>query len=251
MNHSSTVHSISSQVALAVNLSYTGIPFILGETNSLYNEGAPGLSNAFGAALWGVDFNLWCASVGIRRVHMHQGTNYRYASWQPIQTNITTKGTKPPYYGNIAVAAMLGNLVESEVKIVNLPTTSGSVEESAYAAYVDGKLQRVAVVNMREYNYTVNGTSSVLNPTPRPTQNYTFAVPEDCASEWVSVMRLYANGSDAISGITFDGWSYNYELDNGKPVRLHNVTTGEKVKVQGGMVSVGVLDSSAAILEFK
>src|SRR3982075_1414196 len=101
MNHSSTVHSISSQVALAANLSYTGIPFILGETNSLYNEGAPGLSNAFGAALWGVDFNLWCASVGIRRVHMHQGTDYRYASWQPVQTNKTTIGTKPPYYGNI------------------------------------------------------------------------------------------------------------------------------------------------------
>ena len=250
MNHSSTVHSISSQVALAANLSYTGIPFILGETNSLYNEGAPGLSNSFGAALWGVDFNLWCASVGIRRVHMHQGTNYRYASWQPIQTNITTMGTKPPYYGNIAVAAMLGNLVDSEVRIVNLPTTSGSVEESAYAAYVDRKLQRLAVVNMREYNYTVNGTSSVLNPTPRPTQNYTFAIPEDCTSEWVDVKRLYANGSDAISGITFDGWSYNYELDNGKPVRLQNVTTGEKVQVQGGIVSVEVLDSSAAILEF-
>jgi hypothetical protein len=249
MNHSSTVHSISSQVALAANLSYTGIPFILGETNSLYNEGAPGLSNAFGAALWGVDFNLWCASVGIRRVHMHQGTNYRYASWQPIPTNITTIGTKPPYYGNIAVAAMMGNLVRNEVHIVNLPLPN--VEESAYAAYVGGKLARVAVVNMREFNYTVNGTSSVLNPTPRPTRNYTFAVPEDCKGEWVGVKRLYANGSDAISGITWDGWSYNWELDHGKPVRLHNVTIGEKVQVKGGVVSVGVLDSSAAILEFR
>ena len=249
MNHSSTVHSISSQVALATSLSYTGIPFILGETNSLYNEGAPGLSNAFGAALWGVDFNLWCASVGIRRVHMHQGTDYRYASWQPVQTNKTTIGTKPPYYGNIAVAAMLGNLVRNEVKIVNLPLPEA--EESAYAAYVDGKLMRVAVVNMREYNYTVNGTSSVLNPVARPTQNYTFAVPKDRSGEWVGVKRLYANGSDAISGITWDGWSYNWELDHGKPVRLHNVTTGEKVQVKGGVVNVGVLDSSAAILEFQ
>ena len=249
MNHSSTVHSISPQVALAASLSYTGIPFILGETNSLYNEGAPGLSNAFGAALWGVDFNLWCASVGIRRVHMHQGTDYRYASWQPVQTNKTTIGTKPPYYGNIAVAAMLGNLVRNEVNIVNLPLPEA--EESAYAAYVDGKLKRVAVVNMREYNYTVNGTSSVLNPVARPTQNYTFAVPKDCGGEWVGVKRLYANGSDAISGITWDGWSYNWELDHGKPVRLHNVTTGEKVQVKGGVVSVAVLDSSAAILEFQ
>lgn len=248
MNHSSTVHSISSQVALAANLSHYNIPFILGETNSLYNEGAPGLSNSFGAALWGVDFNLWCASVGIRRVHMHQGTDYRYASWQPVQTNKTTIGTKPPYYGNIAVAAMLGNLVMNEVRIVNLPLPS--VAESAYAAYVDGKLKRIAVVNMREYNYTVNGTSSVLNPVPRPSRNYTFAVPEDCKMGWVGVKRLHANGSDAISGITWDGLSYNWELDHGRPVRLHNVTVGEKLHTQDGLLSVGIQDSSAAILEF-
>ena len=52
-------------------------PLIFGETNSLYNQGRPGLSNTFGAALWGVDFNLYSASVGFKRVHMHMGTNYR------------------------------------------------------------------------------------------------------------------------------------------------------------------------------
>lgn len=56
----------------------------MGETNSLYNEGKPGLSNTFGAALWGIDFNLYCASVGIKRVHMHMGTDYRVRS--PLYT---------------------------------------------------------------------------------------------------------------------------------------------------------------------
>jgi len=198
MNHSSTVDSISSQVDELNYLAYTGIPFILGEANSLYHEGAPGLSNSFGAALWGVDFNLWCASVGIRRVHMHQGTDYRYASWQLIQTNKTTVGTKLPYYGNIAVAAMLGDLTAGAVQIANIPLASPF--EAAYAAYVDGKLARIAVINMRAYNYTVNGTSSVLNPVERPSQEYAFQVPEEC--DRVEVQRLYANGSDAISGIT-------------------------------------------------
>lgn len=55
----------------------SGVPLIFGETNSLYNQGKPGLSNSFGAALWGVDFNLYSASVGVRRVHMHMGTDYR------------------------------------------------------------------------------------------------------------------------------------------------------------------------------
>lgn len=64
-----------------------GPPLVLGETNSLFNEGKPGLSNSFGAALWGIDFNLYCASAGIKRVHMHMGTDYRVsASSLSLQT---------------------------------------------------------------------------------------------------------------------------------------------------------------------
>ncbi|TVY52112.1 Beta-glucuronidase [Lachnellula cervina] len=205
MNHTKTTTSVSLQAALARNLSSYAVPFILGETNSLYNEGAPGLSNAFGAALWGIDFNLYCASVGIRRVHMHQGTNYRYQFWQPVETNITTKGTKAPYYGHVVVAAVLGG----------------------------GPIRR----------------SDVVNPVPRGSQNYTFTVP-DAYSGIVGVQRLWANGSDAISGITWDGWSYNFELDDGRPVRLGNVTVGEVLEVGNGGFTVAVEDSTAVVLSF-
>lgn len=152
MNHSSTVASVAKQLnesRLLAGLSDSlepNLPFIMGETNSLYNQGRPGLSNTFGAALWGVDFNLWCATNNIRRVHMHMGTNYRYQSWQPIDTNKVSKGTKAPYYGNIAVAAFLGDITKSAPRIVNLPL--GSEEEAAYAAYVDNKLARIIVINM-------------------------------------------------------------------------------------------------------
>lgn len=240
MNHSSTVASISHQLNESNLLSSYGLPFILGETNSLYSEGAPGLSNSFGAALWGVDFNLWCASQGIRRVHMHQGTDYRYSSWQPLTTNKTVIGTKPPYYGNIAVASMLRDLTKSEVSIANIPLPR--IFESAYAAYADENLARIAVINMVEYNYTES--------IPRPSANYSFQVPSGCVG--VNVQRLMANGSDAISGITFDGYSYNYELQNGMPVLLSNVTRGETLGINHeGAVMVNVPDSSAAILNFK
>jgi hypothetical protein len=247
MNHSMTVRSISSHLTERDALANYSLPYILGETNSLYNQGAPGLSNSFGAALWGVDFNLWCASQGIRRVHMHQGTNYRYASWQPIETDLATLGTKAPYYGNIAVASFLGNLKKGNVSVANLPLTNSY--EAAYAAYVDAKLARVAIINMRQYNYTVNGTSSILNPVPRPQLSYDFQVPQGCSGK-VGIRRLWANGSDAVTGITFDGYSYNYELRMGKPVRLRNVTVGESSGVQGGVVSISVPDSSAVILNF-
>lgn len=177
---------------------------------------------------------------------MHQGTNFRYASWQPIVTNITTIGTKAPYYGNIAVAAFLGNLNENSVQIANVPLSSSM--DAAYAAYDNETLSRIAVINLREYNYTVNGTSSVINPVPRPNQTYTFAVPQETGT--LLVQRLSANGSDAVSGITWDGTSYNWELDEGRPVNLDNVTTGEMVTVEGGVVSVVVPDSSVAVLNF-
>ncbi|KAL5327447.1 hypothetical protein ACEPPN_005143 [Leptodophora sp. 'Broadleaf-Isolate-01'] len=248
MNHTKTVLSIASQVNVSNHLSLpSSIPFILGETNSLYNQGKPGLSNSFGAALWGLDFNLYCAAVGIRRVHMHMGTDYRYAAWQPVATNKTSIGTKPPYYGQVAAAAVIGELGRGEVKIVNLPL-EGELE-SAYAAFVDGKLEKIAVINMQSYNYTLNGTSAVRNPERRKGKTYSFQVPRYCDGK-VGVQRLLANGSDAITGVTWDGWSYNWELERGKPVRLGNITVGESVRRIGGVVSIEVPDSSAAVLGF-
>lgn len=252
MNHTSNVVSIAKQLnessllaVLPKNLD-PGLPFILGETNSLYNEGAPGLSNSFGAALWGVDFNLWCAANNIRRTHMHQGTDYRYASWQPIETNKTTKGTKAPYYGNIAVAAFMGNLTSPATvpSIVNLPLPKG--EEAAYAAYVGDKLAKVIVINMMEYNSSNNYTDDY----PRPVETYSFQLPSEYHGQ-ATTQRLSANGSDALSGITFDGYSYNYELENGMPVLLKNVTRNEKVEInRQGKMSVDMPRSSAIIVNF-
>jgi hypothetical protein len=259
MNHTSTAHSVDQHAKLSQVLNTQGltkdIPYILGETNSLYHQGKPGLSNSFGAALWVVDFNLYCASQSIQRTHMHQGTDYRYASWQPVQTNKTTIGTKAPYYGNAMVAAMLKSNKESDdVQVVNLPLSEET--EAAYAAYVNGHLARIAVVNLQEYNYTTSDSDSdsdslsdsPSDSTQRPVAKYSFQIPATLAKS-LSVQRLIANGSDAITGITWDGWSYNYELQGGKPVRQSNVTIGESLSVsKKGMIEIGVPYSSGAMI---
>lgn len=80
MNHTRTKQSVNNHITeynAIFNTTKSPPPLIFGETNSLYNQGRPGLSNTFGAALWGVNFNMYSASVGFKRVHMHQGTNYR------------------------------------------------------------------------------------------------------------------------------------------------------------------------------
>jgi hypothetical protein len=116
--------------------------------------------------------------------------------------------------------------------------------DAAYAAYVSGNLARIAVINMQEYNYTGTGEPAAR----RPSGKYTFRL-SDISVRSLSVQRLLANGSDSISGISWDGWSYNYELKGGAPVRLGNITIGETVNVGGrGEVEVELPYSSAVIL---
>lgn len=124
---------------------------------------------------------------------------------------------------------------------------------AAYAAYVSSRLARRIVINLEAHNSTVNGTSEVNDPNePERSQfKYAFRLPESqIRTGWAAVQRLAANGSDAISGITWDGWSYNRELDDGKPVRLRNSTVGEKVLVNRGVVELMVVASEAVMLTF-
>lgn len=144
--------------------------------------------------------------------------------------------------------------------------------EAAYAAYsvVDEddaanttqQLLRTIVINMHGYNTTLNGTGLGVAPntTARVARVYTFDVsssaPSLGAGDQVLVQRLSANGSDAITGITWDAWSYNWELDEGRPVRLANATVdgagGQEYVTVGedGTVAVSVPDSSVAMLSF-
>lgn len=115
--------------------------------------------------------------------------------------------------------------------------------EAAYVAYVDGQLARIAVVNMQQFTSTDASSD-------RPTARYQFQLPETSTSDpSLSLQRLLANGSDALSGISRDSWSNNYELDCGAPVRLRNVTVDERVTADSrGIVELELPWSSAAIL---
>lgn len=68
MNHTNIVAKAAEQVNVSrgirasENAPSPSTPFILGEHNSLARQGRPGLSNSFGAALWGVDWNVYIAS---------------------------------------------------------------------------------------------------------------------------------------------------------------------------------------------
>lgn len=123
--------------------------------------------------------------------------------------------------------------------LINIPVDEMN---AAYAGY-NKTLKRVILINFNQYNAS-SWNQDYVNDFPRPAKIFNLDLP--CGG---SIRRLIANGSDAITGITFDGYSYNWELDNGKAILLRNVTRGERF--QGGIAKVTVPYSSAAILDIK
>jgi len=115
-----------------------------------------------------------------------------------------------------------------------------------YAMYNNNTLHSIMVIDMAPYDYTLSASLQV-----RPEKKYSFQVPTSCAGIGV-VQRLLANGSHAVTGVTWNGLSYNYELQEGKPVLLGNVTKDEVTWVgQDGVFNVNVSESSAAMVRLE
>lgn len=250
MNHTSIITNLASHIQRAHNLTSLHHPYVLGEMNSIAKQGRNGETNVFGDALWLVDFSLWAAEHNIRRLHFHQGTDYRYGSWQPVpkSTRDGVSGaaspptTNPPYYGQVMVAKALGSSRDTRIK--NIPLAGDT--NAAYAVFDGDQLARLVVLNMQAFNTTSSSGG-------RPKRGYKFQVPASDSDDGAGTLRarverLTAAGSDAETGITLGGISYDYSLQQGKPVVLDD--REEIVVVEGGMLDVEVEDSSAALLTF-
>ncbi|KAF2102196.1 family 79 glycoside hydrolase [Rhizodiscina lignyota] len=232
MNHTGVEVGIANFISLNDFHRANGRTFTIGETNSISGQGAFNVSDVFGAALWEIDYSLLIAANNISRIHLHQGTSYRYGSWQPIEVNGTGPLTKPAYYGNVFVARFLGN--SGDTQIANFPLEGE--HNVAYAAYDGGKLARLAFLNMLEYNGTSQGT--------RPTTCFSFEAPKGCGS--AKLTRLTAPMATSNDTITFGGYAYDYKYAKGKPVKLFEAN--ERISPQKGAFNVEVGASEAVII---
>jgi hypothetical protein len=74
-----------------------GLPFRIEETNSIYLEGQPGLSDTFAAALWGLELMFQVAEAGGEGVNFHTGDAKAYT---PIGLGPSGRHVaRPLYYG--------------------------------------------------------------------------------------------------------------------------------------------------------
>src|ERR1043166_8576436 len=162
------------------------LPCRIAETNSVFNEGEPGVSDTLGAALWGVDLMFRCAAAECAGINFHAGDH----NFQPRRNKAYTPIARAPdgrlraaplYYGMLMFAqAGRGSLVPVRIE-------AGPAGLSAYAVRAtDGGL-RVCLINKESHG--------ALRAEIAPGRRFARA----------SVLRLTGPAIDATAGITLGG----------------------------------------------
>ena len=142
-----------------------GKPFMMFETNTASCGGFAGISDAFVAALWGLDYGLTMAYSNFTGALFHVGgQNVYYNPFTPPPSNQTAfrqwtvgrwlifgassfvdpcKG--PMYYTTLAMTEVLGRSNQSQV--IDLGVNGGNPSTPGYAIYENGTPMRVALFN--------------------------------------------------------------------------------------------------------
>jgi hypothetical protein len=164
------------------------LPYRIAETNSVYNEGQPGVSDTLGAALWGVELMFQVAAAGGAGINFHAGVhNYRASddkAYTPIARSVSGRHRAAPlYYGMLMFAqASRGALVPARL-------ASHSNDLKAFAVRAREGTLRVCVIN-KDFR---RGARVSIDPG----RSFGFA----------SIIKLAGPAADATAGVTLGGAS--------------------------------------------
>ncbi|KAI0120506.1 hypothetical protein F4776DRAFT_632888 [Hypoxylon sp. NC0597] len=265
-NHTVLWLNVSQYVPQVAAADKAGAPLVMGETNSVSCSGKSGISDTFGAALWGVDYVLLNAAVGIQKTYFHLGAQSEYSSFTPLRYALKNEtlqpGIRAGWYGHYFVAKVVapppppeknGNL---NLSIAALPGANSSTL-SGYAVYAGEEetkiLRKLVFLDTGVWNGTQGlSNNSTLSATDgasfsegeRPSGTVRVSTPW-CAGQNVSVTRLTGPGTNAKSGVAVSGVTFN-TLTGGK-------VGEEEVEVisvgQDGSLEFGIQRAEGVLLE--
>ncbi|KAI1141557.1 hypothetical protein F5Y05DRAFT_402557 [Hypoxylon sp. FL0543] len=261
-DHAVVWRNVSQYAPQAAAAERAGAPLVMGETNSVSCSGRSGISDTFGAALWGVDYVLLGASLGIRRAYFHLGAQSEYSSFTPRRYEHAGEtlqpGIRAGWYGHYFVAKVVaagdtrGNLSVAALPGANSSTLSG------YAVYAGeagerGSLTKLVFLDMGVWNGTQGlSNNSTLSATDgasfsagaRPSGTIRVSTPW-CAGSSVRVTRLTGPGTNAKSGVAVSG--VTFDTLTGDKIGEEDVET---LSVgQNGTVEVGITRAEGVLLE--
>jgi hypothetical protein len=157
-----------------------GIPFRLGECNTASGGGKTGVSDAFAAALWGVDFLFDVAEHGGAGVNLHGG--FTPGNYSPIcyRKKEDRYEASPLYYGMLLFhQAARGHVVRVECQ--------ASANFTAHAAIGDDHKLRVVLINKDLTRPVV--ASIAPGPTRSTAQLIRLSAPCVSSTEGVTLAR--------------------------------------------------------------
>jgi len=200
------------------------LPYRIVETNSVYDEGQPGVSDTLGAALWGLELMFQVARAGAAGINFHGGVHNRRASDDKAYTPIARSGDRyramPLYYSMLMfVQGARGTLVPAR-----LASDTGGLKAFAVRA-PEGTL-RVCLINQ---NITRDERLAI-----DPGRKFTAA----------SMLRLTGPAIDATAGVTLGGASVD-EFERWAP------PMNEEVRLTGREILVDVPAASAALVSLR
>jgi hypothetical protein len=148
LNHT-TISKKLDQYIPAINVAHAnGAEYILSETGGVLAYKDP-TDASFAAALWAADFQLYAMSIGVSRITGVQRPTAKRSLWMPEGVDGVTAQVQGTWYALPFVAEFLGNQDVDTRNVVNIDLDSDFL--CAYAIFANGKLARVAILNMRRW----------------------------------------------------------------------------------------------------
>ncbi|KAG6839220.1 hypothetical protein C0991_004741 [Blastosporella zonata] len=132
----------STQFAVA-----NGKRLVMMETNTASCGGFPGISDAFGAALWGIDYAFQMAvnNFGFAMVHIG-GQSVSYNPFTPPPSSASNGwNIGPMYYTALVAAESIGP--SNITQVIDLGANGGNEYTPAYAFYENGNPVRLGIIN--------------------------------------------------------------------------------------------------------
>jgi hypothetical protein len=215
--------AVASSVALTHK---DGLPFRIGEINSIACGGEEGVSDIFASALWAVDTLFEFANVGVDGVNIHMGPVSPYSLFvfntttTGNSTTFSLQSVRPEYYGLVFFQQATAN----GAKLVPI-TLSTQANLKAWATLDRKGILRIVLINKDE---AAEGVVKIK------------------LSDFGSgvVTRLNAASYTSTTGIKIGGQSFDGSQDG----TLQGTASGEAITPSGNVYSVALPKTSAALI---
>lgn len=211
-----------------------GIPFRVGEGNSVNCGGAKGVSDVFGAALYALDVMLHLAALNASQWNWHGGPHNVYSPINVVPPSLVPI-VKPLFYGIWAMTVASAN--HSRLMACSVTSSNPLVKVWALAEQTGTRATRVVIIH-KDANATGPAAVSITPAAGQPRGRGTDIAP-------ARLVRLTAPRVTDSHGVTFGGLSFD-GTEDGVPAGAPDV---EPVPFSDGVYSFSVPPGTAAIFQ--